>query len=159
SYSNKRTKYRLLICPSPRLPVRAQEPHSNHVPVAAVVVVGLPQHALLNEADLGVGPPAALVVLIDVQPNAVEVQGGKGVIGDQPRGLGAVALAPLVLVAQEDPEAGAAVFPVDAVQSRSPDQPVILAQSDAKHDLVFALAQTIDEVELLLQVHRSMDQQ
>src|SRR5262245_35481378 len=88
----------------PHLPLLPQNTHDDRVPVAAFAKILLPQHALLLEADLLVSPHAARVVLVHLEPDAVQVQRLEGVLDHQVRRLGAVTLVPLLLDAQDDAE-------------------------------------------------------
>src|SRR5258707_5640808 len=101
------------------LPFFAQNRHHDCVPVAPIAKAFLAKDALRAEPGFLIGPLTARVELDDMKINAVEVQSFKGMSQEQARGLGAISLVPLALVAQKDAEASVAVQEVDFAQPRS----------------------------------------
>src|ERR687894_61982 len=68
-----------------------QAVHVDHVPVAPIHPGALATPAELAEAGLLVGAPPGEVVLVGGEQDAVQPEGGEGVVEHQPRRLGAVA--------------------------------------------------------------------
>src|SRR5215211_1983258 len=101
----------------------------------------------------GYGPEACWIEFEDRKHNVVEAEGDKSVVEHQTRRLGAVALAPKLVLADEDTEGGRAVSVVYAVQSGVADRPQGLLLVDRKRHVVFRLRLPVVPVLLLLARH------
>src|SRR5262249_30699931 len=84
------------------VPILAEHGHHHCVVEAALADLLLPLDALLLEPDALEGALGALVLDIDLQPDAVEVQASEAPPDEQRGGLGAVTLAPHAAVADHD---------------------------------------------------------
>src|SRR5260370_37736399 len=100
--------------------------------------MALPKPALDLVAGLLVTTNGALVELVHLQADAVQVQRLKGVAHQQPRRFGAVALAPQRRYADADAEHGVTVAGVDMVQAGDADELVVFADDNGPTDVGFA---------------------
>src|SRR5262249_49929184 len=94
-----------------------EDPHEERVLVAAAVIAVLPEPPLVPEADLLVRPDGPRVVVVDPEEHPVQVELPKAPAHERAQGVRAVTVAPEVLPADDDPDFGPAVLPVDDVES------------------------------------------
>src|SRR5206468_6083573 len=132
-------------------------PHDDHVAIATSSIVVLPQGPLDPVPDLFVGAPPSRVVLVDVEPDPVQVEALETVPGHERRRLGTVAPIPLRLIADQDPESGMPVLQVERMKSRVADQAVVLPEGDSKHHAALLLGGAGDELLLLVAIHRAVE--
>src|SRR5579883_253464 len=98
-----------------------QAVHKDNIVDLVAQAGGLALAAHDAEAGTRIRSNSALVVSIGVEQHIVQAQHGKGVVQDQDRRLGPVALAPAVLLADQNAVLSVAVRPVDASQPGAPD--------------------------------------
>src|SRR5207244_1461668 len=91
------------------------------------------QTALGREAGARVEPEAALVGRVAGEADLVQVEAVEGVPAEERDRLGAEALAPLILAADDDAEPRVAVDGVDLVEPAVPDVELALARHDGEH--------------------------
>src|SRR5262245_39691139 len=90
-----------------------EDAHQERVLIPAGVVAVLSQPPLVLEADLLVGADGARVVVVDPEEHPVQVELPKAPAHERAERVRAVPVAPEVLPADDDPDLGPAVPPVD----------------------------------------------
>src|SRR5262249_41871431 len=94
--------------------------------------------AFLTEADFFVHPERAGIVLVNVQPDPIQVHRLESIADDQPGRLSTVALAPGGLVAQDNAERRTAVARLNVVEPGRADEPVAVAKDNARGQVLLA---------------------
>src|SRR5215218_4301911 len=135
------------------LELAAEAVHMNLIPQLAAHHAAFAPPPDLLEAGLLLSPDPCWIKFEDCKHNVVEAEGDKSVVEHQTRRLGAVALAPKLVLADEDTEGGRAVSVVYAVQSSVADRPQGLLLVDRKRHVVFRLRLPVVPVLLLLARH------
>jgi hypothetical protein len=104
------------------------------VPAAAEDAV--PERRLVDEAEALVHVLCPGVVLVHVEPDPLQAQLAEAEVEQGADRIGAVALGGVGRVADEDPEARAAVRQVERVEIDRPDGPVVLEPADHEEPAV-----------------------
>jgi hypothetical protein len=138
------------------LPFRAQHAHDNGVPVSAIVELILAKYAFLPEADLFVTANAALIVFVDVQLDAIQVQGLEAELDERTRDFLAVRLAPAGFVANGDAEFSLAMTVIDLKESRDADGEIAVLADNKQTDGALVTGDALNELDLAVQRHRAM---
>src|SRR5947209_3404099 len=103
--------------------LRGETIHGDHVIRPATAPPRLPATADLRESRAAIGPDRPLVVSVHREHDVMQAKEREAVVEHEDRGLGPVALAPAVLLANDDTEAGRAVEMIDLVQRGLADGP------------------------------------
>src|SRR5947207_3224123 len=111
-----------LFATAASLPIGVEDAHRDLVPVAAVAPDRVARPTLDREADLQVGLDRPLVELEHRQRDAVEPEDLEGMLEHELRRLGAVTVAPRVLLAERDVVQGGAVVAVELAERTAADQ-------------------------------------
>ena len=95
--------------------------------------------AFVDEPEPLVDVAAPRVVVVDVEPDPLEAELAEPEVEQRPDRVRAVALRGVGRVADEDPEAGAAVRQVELVEVDRADGPVVLEPADHEEPAVAAV--------------------
>src|ERR687893_805847 len=87
--------------PFRRRPLVAQDAHQQGVAEAVLALHGPPEAPLVYKAEPLVGGDGRVVEIEDAEAHAIQAEVLEGVLHDQPYGLGAVAVAPIVRAADD----------------------------------------------------------
>src|SRR5688500_4242175 len=111
-------------------PLVTEQRHDVAVGEAPVLVAVMAQRPLVDEAGLLVRASGTPVLGPHLETDALQAQGREAEVDQRIHGIGAVSPAPLLLLADEDAELGAAVEPIHLEEQRLADRTLVLAQAD-----------------------------
>ena len=107
--------------------------------VSAALPAIVPERGLLGEAGLLVRALRTRVLGTHFEPDPLETQLGESEVDERANGIGPVALAPLVGLADEDADLRAAIDPVEIGEHHLPDRTFVVSQANHERVHVFSL--------------------